>query len=74
MADIDTENQKLLMDEKKTKTNSKGIKHNPGTKVTSNDDKPPIESTTLWDYPKQSYGKTPKGNNKYHVDTIIFQW
>ena len=27
--------------------------------------KPPIEATTLWDYPRQSYGKTPKGNNKY---------
>jgi DNA modification methylase len=26
---------------------------------------PPIFSTTLWDYPKQSYDYTPKGNNKY---------
>ena len=26
---------------------------------------PVIESTTLWDFPKQSYGLTPKGNNKY---------
>jgi len=26
---------------------------------------PLIESTTLWDFPKQSYGLTPKGNNKY---------
>ena len=24
-----------------------------------------IEATTLWDFPKQSYGLTPKGNNKY---------
>jgi DNA modification methylase len=24
-----------------------------------------LEATTLWDFPKQSYGKTPKGNNKY---------
>ena len=24
-----------------------------------------IESTTFWDFPKQSYGLTPKGNNKY---------
>jgi len=26
---------------------------------------PIIESTTFWDFPKQSYGITPKGNNKY---------
>lgn len=37
-----------------------------------NDDKPRIESTTLWDYPKQSYGKTPKGNNKYAGVTPAF--
>lgn len=24
-----------------------------------------LESTTLWDFPKQSYGKTPKGDNKF---------
>ena len=26
---------------------------------------PTIEATTLWDFPTQSYGLTPKGNNKY---------
>jgi len=26
---------------------------------------PIIESTTLWDFPRQSYGPTPKGDNKY---------
>jgi DNA modification methylase len=26
---------------------------------------PQLQSTTLWDFPKQSYGNTPKGNNKY---------
>lgn len=26
---------------------------------------PYIESTTFWDFPRQSYGPTPKGNNKY---------
>lgn len=36
------------------------------------DDKPKLESTTLWDYPKQSYGKTPKGNNKYPGVTPAF--
>jgi DNA modification methylase len=31
-----------------------------------------IEATTLWDYPKQSYGKKPKGNNKYAGVTPAF--
>jgi len=31
-----------------------------------NDGKPFIEATTLWDFPKQSYGKTPKGNSKFN--------
>jgi len=31
-----------------------------------------LEATTLWDYPKQSYGKTPKGNNKYAGVTPAF--
>lgn len=26
---------------------------------------PQLQATTLWDFPKQSYGETPKGNNKY---------
>jgi len=36
------------------------------------DEKPPLEATTLWDYPRQSYGKTPKGNNKYPGVTPAF--
>ncbi len=36
------------------------------------DEKPPLESTTLWDYPTQSYGKKPKGNNKYPGVTPAF--
>src|SRR3989338_9092407 len=28
--------------------------------------KPAIEPTTLWDFPKQSYGKTTKGNWKFN--------
>jgi len=36
------------------------------------DYRPPIFSTTLWDYPKQSYGATPKGNNKYPGVTPAF--
>lgn len=31
-----------------------------------------LDATTLWDYPKQSYGKTPKGNNKYPAVTPAF--
>ncbi len=34
--------------------------------------RPPVFSTTLWDYPKQSYGDTPKGNNKYPGVTPAF--
>lgn len=36
------------------------------------DDKPRLESTTLWDYPRQSYGRTPKGSNKYAGVTPAF--
>jgi DNA modification methylase len=36
------------------------------------DEKPRLSSTTLWDYPRQSYGKTPKGNNKYAGVTPAF--
>ncbi len=50
---------------------------NPGSKVklaktSSEDDRPRMESTTLWDYPKQSYGKTQKGSNKYAGVTPAF--
>jgi len=36
------------------------------------DEKPPFQTTTLWDYPKQSYGKTPKGDNKFQGVTPAF--
>lgn len=35
-------------------------------------DWPTLESTTLWDFPKQSYGTTPKGDNKYAGVTPAF--
>jgi len=35
-------------------------------------EKPQLEATTLWDYPRQSYGATPKGNNKYAGVTPAF--
>ncbi|HXG05762.1 MAG TPA: DNA methyltransferase [Nitrososphaera sp.] len=45
----------------------------PAKRITSDaDEKPSLESTTLWDYPRQSYGKTPKGNNKYAGVTPAF--
>lgn len=34
--------------------------------------RPQISSTTLWDFPTQSYGTTPKGNNKYPGVTPAF--
>jgi DNA modification methylase len=36
------------------------------------DEKPRLEATTLWDYPKQSYGRSPKGDNKYPGVTPAF--
>lgn len=38
----------------------------------SEEEKPPFETTTLWDYPKQSYGKKAKGNNKFQGITPAF--
>ena len=40
--------------------------------VNFDDEKPTLQSTTLWDYPRQSYGKNPKGNNKYAGVTPAF--
>src|ERR671924_95167 len=40
--------------------------------TTTADDKPRLEFTTLWDYPRQSYGRTPKGSNKYAGVTPAF--
>ena len=48
---------------------------NPETKlelVSTQNVKPRLESTTLWDFPKQSYGSTLKGNNKYAGVTPAF--
>jgi DNA modification methylase len=50
---------------------------NPNGKIASfekdnENEKPRLESTTLWDYPRQSYGKTPKGSNKYAGVTPAF--
>jgi len=44
----------------------------PVPAVTQADEKPALATTTLWDYPRQSYGKTPKGNNKFQGVTPAF--
>ena len=36
------------------------------------DEKPVFETTTLWDYPRQSYGKKPKGSNSFQGVTPAF--
>jgi DNA modification methylase len=41
-------------------------------KSDGDDEKPRLASTTLWDYPRQSYGKKPKGSNKYAGVTPAF--
>jgi hypothetical protein len=35
------------------------------TALESDEELPLLEATTLWDFPRQSYGKHPKGDNKY---------
>lgn len=42
------------------------------TQDSEQEEKPPFETTTLWDYPRQSYGKRPKGNNKFQGVTPAF--
>ena len=41
-------------------------------KLKLSDDKPPFETTTLWDFPKQNYGNRPHGNNKFQGVTPAF--
>jgi len=40
--------------------------------VNQEEEKPPFETTTLWDFSRQSYGKKPKGNNKFQGVTPAF--
>lgn len=42
------------------------------TEDLNEEEKPSLETTTLWDYPTQNYGKTLKGNNKYRGVTPAF--
>lgn len=41
-----------------------GIK-NSTAEIDIEEEIPLVEATTFWDFPKQSYGLTPKGDNKY---------
>jgi len=50
----------------------KTIKNKFTKEETLIEEKPSFETTTLWDYPKQSYGKKPKGNNKFQGVTPAF--
>jgi DNA modification methylase len=51
---------------------SDGFTYQVGEVEVTYGEKPMLEATTLWDYPKQSYGKKPKGNNKYPGVTPAF--
>jgi len=62
--EIKNKNNKVLPLDLPLKQNSKEKK--------IEDEKPPFGTTTLWDYPRQSYGKKPKGNNKFQGVTPAF--
>ena len=51
-----------------------GIRKNLSMDIKSETDvdKPLLIGTTLWDYPRQSYGKTVKGDNRYAGVTPAF--
>jgi DNA modification methylase len=51
---------------------NKKLNLNIKKKIIDDSYRPPLFSTTLWDYQKQSYGDTPKGNNKYPGVTPAF--
>lgn len=71
MAEDDVLKQTILTSDKK-QVNDKVTKPVSKNHAVSDEQKPVTETTTLWDYPKQSYGKTPKGNNKYAGVTPAF--
>ena len=56
--------QKLKESEDAIAKEMEGIK-NSKAEVDIEEEIPLIEATTFWDFPKQSYGLTPKGDNKY---------
>ena len=40
--------------------------------VQADSKKPTLESTTLWDFPRQNYGERPHGDNKFNGVTPAF--
>ncbi len=56
--------QKLKVLEDTIAKEIEDIKNN-GAEVDIEEEIPIIEATTFWDFPKQSYGLIPKGDNKY---------
>lgn len=62
---INSKQVKILMDMLENKCNESQIKAYLKNLKEQNQEKPLLESTTLWDYPKQSYGEKKKGDNKY---------
>lgn len=56
----------------KNKANQQKLLQIPEKKSSIKDEKPPFETTTLWDYPRQSYGKKPKGNYRFQGVTPAF--
>jgi len=54
------------------KGNMKNLKKINKEKIVDKFYRPPLFPTTLWDFPKQSYGDTPKGDNKYPGVTPAF--
>lgn len=65
----ETKNKKVI-----STTLPLNLRKKPGklNQSTPQEEKPPFETTTLWDYLKQSYGKKPKGNNKFQGVTPAF--
>jgi len=66
---LDEERTKLLLEYLKNPSEF-DLSVAPSLKIEEN--KPPLEATTLWNYPRQSYGKLSKGNNKYPGVTPAF--
>ena len=66
---LDSKSTKYLMDllENPTEIDLESIQEyvKKNKPIANQDKKPVLASTTLWDYPTQSYGTTKKGNNKY---------
>jgi len=69
--DILTEYGAVLLS-KVLKGDMKSLRKMKKDKIVDRFYRPPLFPTTLWDFPKQSYGDTPKGNNKYPGVTPAF--